>query len=226
MSLFQPAGNVGNIARQMARGDTAFDASVVTTANSTAAISYSLAAIAGGVILRTGTLAGGTNDVLTDANTVINAVSITDYARASAGSQWRLRIINSNTTQTITLTGGTGITFSGTVTIATNTWREFLIQVVAESLPTIQVGSTTNASAAVQLVGANGNQFLNHTNAGNLVEPGMLVTGTGIPASTTVLGITPEGLLQLSANSTATASGVSLSFFPTVIVTNIGSGTI
>lgn len=226
MTIFQHVGSVGEIARQVNRGDTPFDPTIVTVQNGTVGLSYTGSAIAGGVILRTGTLAGAANDLLVDAATVINAVSINDYQRAASGAQFRLRVINSATTQTITLTGGTGITFSGVVTLATNTWRDFLVQIVAGTAPTIQVGSTTNASAAVQLVGANGNIFQNHTNSGNLIEPGMLVTGTGIAASATVLGITPEGALTLSGNSSATASGVTLSFFPTIIVTNLGSGTI
>lgn len=226
MSIFQHVGSVTNIARQIARGDTAFDASIVTTQNGTVGLNYTQSAIAGGIILRTGTLAGAANDVLVDAATVVNAISINDYERATAGSQFRLRVINSATTQTITLTAGAGITLSGVMTIATNTWREFLLQVIASAVPSIQTGSTTNASAQVQLVGFNGNIFLNHTNSGNLIEPGMFVTGAGVPALTTVLGITPEGLLTLSANATATASGVTLTFTPNVLVTNIGSGTI
>lgn len=226
MTIFQHVGSVGEIARQVARGDTAFDPSIITTQNGTVGLSYSGSAIAGGVILRTGTLAGAANDLFVDSNTVVSAVSISDYQRASAGSQFRLRIINSNTSQVITLTGGTGITLNGTMTLATNTWREVLIRVVAGAPPTVQVGSTTNATNTVQLVGVNGNPYFNHLNNGNIIEVGMLVTGTGIQAGTTVSGITPEGLLTISQNANATGSNTTLSFFPVVTIDNLGSGTI
>ena len=65
--------------------------------------------------------------------------------------------------------------------------------------PSPALGSTTNGLPTITLTSATG------------VLPGQTVTGSGIPASTTVLSL--SGLnATLSANATATASGVSLSF--------------
>jgi lysophospholipase L1-like esterase len=65
--------------------------------------------------------------------------------------------------------------------------------------PSAATGSTVSGSPVVALSSATG------------IFPGQAVTGSGIPASTTVLSL--FGLnATLSANATATASGVSLSF--------------
>ena len=48
------------------------------------------------------------------------------------GSTWYVRIINNNSgTATIALPGGGGWTSSGTLTLATNTWRDFVISVTS-----------------------------------------------------------------------------------------------
>lgn len=62
------------------------------------------------------------------------------------------------------------------------------------SVPIFFEGTLTNASDVVTMVNTSG------------VEVGQSVTGTGIPANTTVLAVTPNTSIQLSAN--ATASGL------------------
>lgn len=42
---------------------------------------------------------------------------------------WRLRYINDGLGQTTTMTAGANVTVTGTATIATNAWREFLVNV-------------------------------------------------------------------------------------------------
>lgn len=219
MSLFQPVGQVQNIARSLQKGDTQTDGSVITVVTGATGQTVSGAALASGIITRTGTLGGAANDTFPSAADIIAAVSSEDK-RPSNNTQWRLRYINVATGQTITILAGTGVTLTGTMTIATATWREFLIELRSTLLPQIIGGNTTNGSAIVQLVNTD-----NHRNGAPLIEPGMLVTGTGIPASTTVLGVTPEGVITLSANATATGSNVALTFNPTVVITNIGGGT-
>lgn len=219
MSLFQPVGNVQNIARSLQKGDTQTDGSVINIVTGATGQTVTGAQLAGGIITRTGTLGGAANDTFPSAADIIAAVSSEDK-RPSNNTQWRLRYINVATGQTITVLAGTGVTLTGTMTIATATWREFLIELVATTAPFIGTGTTTNASASVQM----SSDFVNHSTSGPRIEPGMLVSGTGIQAGSTVLGITPEGLLTLSL--TASASGtVALTFSPRVIITNIGGGT-
>jgi hypothetical protein len=55
---------------------------------------------------------------------------------------WILRIINSGNSSNWTLAGGTGVTVSGTATIAQNTWREFLFTATALT------GASPNVTAA------------------------------------------------------------------------------
>lgn len=66
--------------------------------------------------------------------------------RTSGNPSWFLQIINNNTTSgAITLTGGTGVTISGTNTIAINTCREFIVTITSPTTVTLQnVGSGTN----------------------------------------------------------------------------------
>jgi hypothetical protein len=55
-----------------------------------------------------------------------------------------LRIINENTTQTITVTTNTGWTLTGTMTIATNTFRDFVVNLTSLSAATLtSVGTGT-----------------------------------------------------------------------------------
>jgi hypothetical protein len=52
----------------------------------------------------------------------------------------------------------------------------------------------------------------------------MLVTGTGIPASATVLSVQPGVGFTLSANATATNNPVALTFSPRYTVLGLGQG--
>ena len=55
------------------------------------------------------------------------------------GSSYFLVIVNLGTTGTITLTAAaTGVTLTGTMTIANNTWRGFVVTVTAASTMTFQ----------------------------------------------------------------------------------------
>ena len=46
----------------------------------------------------------------------------------------------------------------------------------------------------------------------HIIIPSLIVTGAGIPASTTILSVTNSGEFELSANATATAASASLTF--------------
>lgn len=60
------------------------------------------------------------------------------------GITWQLRVINVGTTQTLTMTTNTGWTLSGTMTLATATFRDFVITITSLTTASIQnVGSGT-----------------------------------------------------------------------------------
>ena len=93
-----------------------------------------------------------------------------------------------------------GLMLSSTNTRRTTTAPFRIVGLVPETeLVTQQSGTTTNASTAVTLSAANSN-----------IKTGMLITGTGIAAGTTVAAISGT-TLTLSANATASGT-VTLTF--------------
>lgn len=61
------------------------------------------------------------------------------------GLSWQLRIINVATTQTVTVTTNTGWTVSGTATIATTVFRDFVVTITSATTATIQAVGAGNA---------------------------------------------------------------------------------
>lgn len=60
------------------------------------------------------------------------------------GASYRLRVINTNA-GTLTLTGGTGVTINGTATLATATFRDYLVTLATATTITMQnVGAGTS----------------------------------------------------------------------------------
>lgn len=58
--------------------------------------------------------------------------------QAPVGLSWQLRVINVGTSQTLTMTTNTGWTLNGTMTLATATWRDFIITITSATTATIQ----------------------------------------------------------------------------------------
>lgn len=106
--------------------DSTVGAHVLTAANLTGSSNDVILAL-------TGTLAGAANATTDTAANIIAAM-----ASASVGTSYRLRIINESTGAfSWTLVGGTGVTVTGTATIAQNTWREFVVKVTAVGTPAV-----------------------------------------------------------------------------------------
>lgn len=73
------------------------------------------------------------------------ALIIAGWLDSIVGSSYRLRIINNNS-GTATIATGAGITLTGTATLATNTWREWVV--TRNSLTTltfVEVGTGTDS---------------------------------------------------------------------------------
>jgi hypothetical protein len=113
-------------------------ASAFNTNNATTAATLTAANVSGGYasvdLQMTGAMAG-------DAALTLPLVSdlVAALPNASASTSYRLRITNaSSNAQTWTVTTNTGWTLAGTMTIAQNTWREFIVTFTSTSAATLQ----------------------------------------------------------------------------------------
>lgn len=66
----------------------------------------------------------------------------TDDPYARVGASYVLRIINAQGTGTLTVTAGSGVTLTGTATVAINTWREFIVTYTTATALVIQNNAT------------------------------------------------------------------------------------
>lgn len=108
-----------------------------TNSTASGAITLTAANITGGAasvdLALTGAQGGGVNAQLP----TVAAMEAALHAPA-IGASYRLRIINEGSTQIITVTTNTGWTLTGTMTIANNTWREFVVTLTSLSAATLQ----------------------------------------------------------------------------------------
>lgn len=108
----------------------------VTTSSTAGAVTYTAAQIIGGLILRDPNGAGR-SDVTPTATLIVNEI-----AACKVGSSFEFTIRNTaDAAETITVTAGTGVTLSGTMTIAQNNSKRFLVVVTAVSSPAVTVYS-------------------------------------------------------------------------------------
>lgn len=184
-----------------------------------------------GIIARTGST-GAYTDTTDSATNIIAALAGNGYAPETLqGSSFRCRILN--TVAFIeTLAAGTGVILgSGVTANAASSWRDYLFTVLNPG-PNYTVPATTSTSVNVTFVLAPGTfAYPIGPNPASLnISPGMTVTGSGVPASTTVLSVVmgQGGIIgiTLSAATTTTLANTPLVFGPTVRVDGIGSGLI
>lgn len=187
-------------------------------------------AIVTGLVRRTGPT-GNYADVWDTAANIVAALAGNSFAPDTIlGNSFRLRVINT-VAFTNTPTFGAGIVVGvGTTSQIASAWRDYLVGIANVQPVSLIQCNTTNASAVVTF------NFGTTGRTGHVIGPNALVfcttgasvTGTGIPAGTTVLSVQqgPGGMTgcTLSANATATNVNVALTFGPTVTVDSIGSG--
>lgn len=235
--LVRPAVYRGGTSPELiGQGDIiAWGESVVNGALTTVgAGTWTGALIANGIIRRTGPVAGYTDTTDTAVNILAALAGNNPLALAVPGSTFRMRFINT-VAQALTFAAGTGVTAGlGTLDVAASLWRDYLWTITNTTPNQIIQSNTTNASAAVTFVFPTGISAwpIGSDPTARNITPGALVSGTGITAGTTVLGVT-QGVggitgVTLSANATATSvvGGVALTFGPTVRIDTLGSGTI
>lgn len=164
--------------------------------------------LASGLVVRSGQ-AGAIGDTLPSVDSLIAA-----FPDLTRGDTFDC-IIVSSTANLNTLVAGAGMTLAGTTTVPASQMRQFLFTLTSEpKRTTVAPGSTTNGSAIITnlLVGPvsqTGNARLSDLGVG------MGVSGAGIAGGTTVVAVNlSNGTLTLSANATATADNVALTFAP------------
>lgn len=223
MSLATPLIMDGNLTRAMAPGDVLNTQEVVQTLTTVGAGAVTAAMMLSGLLSRTGPT-GAVADTLPTASSLVNALlpgggyvggGTSTPPGLMPGATYRLRYIN-NVAFAITLTApDASVTVTSPVVNASSV-KDVLIQI--QNGTPLYIGnscSTTNGSAVV--TGMSQAQTQN-------VTPGMLVTGAGIPGGTTVLSVQSGVGVTLSANATATATPVALTFSPRYSVLGIGQG--
>lgn len=163
-----------------------------------------------GILNRTGPTAGYT-DTFPSASSILAA-----SPTLSTGDSFDL-IIRNTVAFALTAAAGTGIVLGSNVDIAASLVREYLLTVLSTGTEQILQVTTTNTSAV--LTGLTPAQV-----AG--LMPGMGVTGTGIQALTTILGVnSTAGTVTLSLAATATGS-VAGTFFPRIQLDGVRSSTL
>jgi hypothetical protein len=223
MSLASPIVMDGNLARPMGQGDVINAQEVVATLTTAGAGAVTAQMLITGLLSRTGP-GGAVADTFPTASSLINALlpnagfvggGATTPAGVQAGATFRVRYIN-NVAFALTLTAPDTSVVVTSPTVNASSVKDLLITIV-NGTPLTIIGncSTTNASAVVTgMTAAQTSQ----------ITAGMLVTGTGIPASATVLSVQPGVGFTLSANATATNNPVALTFSPRYTVLGLGQG--
>ena len=115
----------------------------LTTATVTASTGTTLTAaqVVGSVIFRTNAPTGAFTDTTDTATNIVAAIP-----GATVNASWILRYVNRDN-NVCTLAGGTGVTISGTATIANNTWRDFLCQITNIGTPAVTMTSMGSGTA-------------------------------------------------------------------------------
>jgi hypothetical protein len=115
------------------------NAEVYNTNSSTSAIVLTAANVTGGYVetdlALTGAITTAQNAQLPTAASVMALLT-----NEAVGGTWKLRVLNTagSGSGTFTITTNTGWTLTGTMTVAPNTWREFIVKISSASALTLQ----------------------------------------------------------------------------------------
>lgn len=128
--------NVDVFSGQLMVDDELFSKSTPATVTTAAAVTYTAAQLLGGLILRDPNGAAR-SDVTPTAALLVAAVK-----HCNIGSSFEFTIRNdADAAETITVTAGTGVTLSGTMTIAQSNSKRFLVRVTNVATPAVTVYS-------------------------------------------------------------------------------------
>jgi hypothetical protein len=169
--------------------------------------------ILSGHLQRSGPAAGFT-DTWPSADSIVSAMLAAGLG-PQVGDQFRL-IYQNTVAFAMTYAAGTGIvTGTGTLNCAASSTRIYFHTLLATKPGTILVGNTVNSGDT--LTGFTAAQIAT-------VMPGMGVSGTGIAASSYIIGVNPDtGVITLNSGGvTADGSNIALTFFPRIRLDSIG----
>lgn len=226
MAYARPIISDGSLNRAIQPGDVLLGGEVIQPLTTVGAGTLTALLLASGLIYRTGPVGAFTDTTDTSANIINQIVAQYNYSTQSVsglssgnavqnGTTVRVRYMNS-VAFVGTIAAGTGVTLgNNATTVNASSVKDFLITVTNGTPQQVFACSTTNASAVVTGL----SQFQT-----SQLTPGMLVTGTGIPASTTIASIQNGVGVTLSANATATNVLTALTFNPTIRLDGLGQG--
>lgn len=227
MSLLTVTGrDAGGLVRDQGPGDLQNTNEVPQTLNNAAGVTLTASQLMAGILLRTGP-AGAFGDTMpTAAQIIAGMLSQANYQGSGAstplginvGSSFRLLYHNGGG-GLATPVVNTGVTFVGTTTVASTSWKEYLVRVTNGTPQQIFSAVTVNGSAVITGLTAEQTKQL---------SPGMLVSGAGIQAGSLIVSVQPGvGVtLSLTATADAPAPGAALTFNPTVVVQSLGTRTV
>lgn len=233
MAAFRASGTRGLGEELLNPGDAELISAVPGVNTTNGASTLTAASIVTSVIFRSGSGAGYTDTFDTAANIYAALIGNGNAPAIVPGLGFPLRIVNTVAfLETLTLGAGM-VAGNGTIaTVSASGWRDFWLTFLSAQPPITVVGNNTNGSAVVTFTLAAGQTALAmgpSLTAINIMV-GATATGTGIPANTTVLGITqaPGGIIgvTLSANCTSTNTNINISFGSTIQIHGLGAGTL
>jgi len=202
-SLMEAAGPGQPILSQMVPTTNVTAGSATLTANQ----------LLSGYLQRSGPGAGYT-DTWPTADGLISAMLAAGLG-PQVGDQFPL-IYQNTVAFAMTFAAGTGIIAGvGTLNVAASVTRIYYHTLLSTKPQTILVGNEVNTDAT-----------LNGFTAAQLatIMPGMGITGTGVPALTTIIGVSPDaGTIEMSANATATNNLIAFTIFPRIRLDSIGT---
>jgi hypothetical protein len=187
-----------NFVRQQGPGDMLLDMTTQTADATAGASTLSSAQMLSGYLERT---AGGAyNETLDTGDNLMAAAP-----NLSPGDSFEF-LIRNTAAFAGTLVAAEGAELAGANTaLAASAVRKYLLTVFATNRRQSFLATSTNASATIS--------GLTQAQAQS-IQPGMGITGTNIPASTTVLSVNATlGTVTISANATGTAQNA-MTFFP------------
>ena len=226
MSQLRPAGyDYTNQFRQLCQGDTVIGGESVKVVLNSNTTPLTADQVTGGILQ----INAGTTLTLPDPNSVINSLApiqsalqnnrtgLSSGAGVLPGSTFRLKVIN--------ITGGSINIFAGTIgftwdagsytqlAILNGTTAEYLATVFNGTPQQIVVGNATNGNTKV--TGLSDFQT-------SQLTVGMILSGTGITAGTTIVSIQPGIGFTLSSNFTGTTGFASITCGPNINMQRIG----
>ena len=200
-----------NSVRQQLPNDIIMSMNRITPVTTAGNATLTATQVLSGIVSRTGPTAAYA-DAFPDAAAICAACTV-----LSAGDSFDLTILNTVAFAN-TPTAGQGIVLAGNTALNASSMRRYLLTCLAAGVASIATVTSTNANPTLA----------NLSDAAiKVIVPGMGVTGTGIPASTTVLAVNSvTNTVTLSAVATATGSLVAATFFPRIQVDGVFSASL